>query len=490
MTQSWEYKDFEKWIIENECDEKISENAYSLEFSNINLNKLFICKYKFTNLTILWIENNNLKVFPIEICELINLKCLLIFNNKIKKIPKEIEKLKNLEILKCHENKINYLPNTIGKLINLKRLTLYKNKLKYLPKSIVKLVNLEKLNCSENKLKKLPYNIGKLANLIILDCIYNDLKTLPKSLKKIKNLNRLYCGGNSLYNLFENNTIFKLKNLRDLEISINYIFKIPIKISMLINLQDFECSYCKLDELPKEMGLLMQLKTLLCYNNMLKTIPIEIGQLPYLEHIECYDNPIEYLPAPVLRILNGSRKIQNIYNDNQNVHNHNIQKCIKKSINYILSVPPSITNIHEEIIYNDFLTKQTKELLFEYISQNEIHQELNISFEDLFLNIFSIILNHPDKKEILNILNIEMQDAHCKCFTGRISRLVNVLNGFDENIKIEISENEQIGNIIIRIKNNLNPYDINLHKKIVKEELLNLKYDENIIDEWLIYITD
>ena len=43
-------------------------------------------------------------------------------------------------------------------------------------------------------------------------------------------------------------------------------------------------------------------------------------------------------------------------------------------------------------------------------------------------------------------MNIEITDALCKCFTERISRLVNCLNGFDDNIKINISDNEQTYN--------------------------------------------
>ena len=40
----------------------------------------------------------------------------------------------------------------------------------------------------------------------------------------------------------------------------------------------------------------------------------------------------------------------------------------------------------------------------------------------------------------------------CKCFTGRLSRLINVLNGFYDDIIINIGTNEQIGNIIILIR--------------------------------------
>ena len=43
--------------------------------------------------------------------------------------------------------------------------------------------------------------------------------------------------------------------------------------------------------------------------------------------------------------------------------------------------------------------------------------------------------------------------AFCKCFTGRMSRLVYVLNGFDDRIQINISKNQEIGNMIIVTKN-------------------------------------
>ena len=48
-----------------------------------------------------------------------------------------------------------------------------------------------------------------------------------------------------------------------------------------------------------------------------------------------------------------------------------------------------------------------------------------------------------------------MKEADCKCYTGRLTRLVNVLNGYYEDIKIHISDSEQISNIIISIKNKL-----------------------------------
>jgi hypothetical protein len=72
-----------------------------------------------------------------------------------------------------------------------------------------------------------------------------------------------------------------------------------------------------------------------------------------------------------------------------------------------------------------------------------------------------------------------------------MSRLINCLNGFDNHIVINISDTEQIGNIIILIKDKLiskNNYTIELHKEIVMKELYDRGYTKDIIDEWIEYI--
>ena len=48
-----------------------------------------------------------------------------------------------------------------------------------------------------------------------------------------------------------------------------------------------------------------------------------------------------------------------------------------------------------------------------------------------------------------------MNDFVCKCFTGRMTRLVNCLNGFNNNVIANISDTEQTDNIIIIVKNEL-----------------------------------
>ena len=266
---------------------------------------------------------------------------------------------------------------------------------------------------------------------------------------------------------------------------------LPKELFNLINLEELNFSYNKLSFLPKEIGNLPRLKDLILCKNHLTTLPSELINCRLLEKINICNNPIEYIPASITRIINRQKIIQKVYSDGQNVHNHSIQNGIQKSINYILSLKPKLSfeQLREEIILNNILSKESKCIIFEFINDKEVHSILNITFEELLLNVYSIILSNKYKDEIFKILDVEIRDSECKCFTGRLSRLINCLNGFDDNIVIQISENDQIANIIILVKESLlNDYSIEKHKEEVKKELLVRNYSLGIIEEWLNFI--
>ena len=105
----------------------------------------------------------------------------------------------------------------------------------------------------------------------------------------------------------------------------------------------------------------------------------------------------------------------------------------------------------------------------------------------MLLVVWNVVNNHENSTEIKQVLNLEMQDSLCKCFTGRMSRLINCLNGFDSRVQIKISESDEISNIIIIIRNK---YENNIEKQkqeVVKE--LSIRgYDKQTINEWLSYL--
>ena len=145
------------------------------------------------------------------------------------------------------------------------------------------------------------------------------------------------------------------------------------------------------------------------------------------------------------------------------------------------------------IIHDTILTEKSKNLLIEYCENKNIHSYTQLTFEELLCNVWTLIHTLGTKDEIKSILNTEINDSECKCFTGRISRLVNCLNGFTDLVNIHISDNQQIGNIIIIIKERLeleNNYSIEKHKELVIQELKEREFKDEIINEWIQFITD
>ena len=271
----------------------------------------------------------------------------------------------------------------------------------------------------------------------------------------------------------------------------NQLTSIPPEIGQLTNLTGLSLESNQLTSIPPEIGQLTNLTGLWLSDNQLTSIPPEIGQLRNLKVFQIQNNAIEHIPANVARLLNRQRTAQGVYRDTQSVHNSNIQKTIKESIYRLLREKPEETEVIPLILSDSVLSQFTKESLVEYSRDKSVHTELNLSFSDLLILVWNRILISPDADEIKRVVNTEMRDAECKCFTGRISRLLNCLNGFDPLVVIQISDNEQIGNIISLVKTQLeekNEYTIEKHKEEASERLRELGVKDEEIEVWLSYI--
>ena len=88
---------------------------------------------------------------------------------------------------------------------------------------------------------------------------------------------------------------------------------------------------------------------------------------------------------------------------------------------------------------------------------------------------------------MLKILDEEIKDTICKCFTGRLTRLVNVLNGYYDDINIQIGSNEQISNIIVMLQEKHEGDEL---VENVRKEMKEREYDNEVIEEWLTFIKE
>ena len=386
--------------------------------------------------------------------------------------------------LYCSYRQITTLEG-ISNLINLERLFCYYNQIRTL-EPISNLINLQVLDCSRNQITTLE-GISNLINLQVLNCSMNKIRTL-EPIRNLINLQKLDCSSNRIRTLEPNTNLI---NLQELYCSENKITTLE-GISNLINLQKLDCAYNLIRTL-EPISELNNLQLLYCYSNQITILPLFLTNFRNLQKFYYYGNEIEYIPRPVQRLFNRiqnryHKNKKNIYNDGQNVHNHHIQECIRNSINNLFTYETKLNedNLKEEILEDNILEETTKRLLLEYIENKDEHSVIGCTFEDLMIQVWSIIKKHHEKDEIKSILNQEMSDSLCKCFTGRLSRLVNVLNGYSELVSITISDSEQKNMIMsISIRTYTNREEL---EEYIRQEFEVRGFDD--VNEWIGYLDE
>ena len=472
--QTITYIDSNNITHEKEYDDNIILN-------NLSMNKITEIIYidnKY-NLQILYLSNNMITEIK-NINNLINLNFLYLKNNMIIEIT-GLDKLVNLQTLHLAGNKITEIKG-LDNLVNLQELNLDTNQITEI-KGLDNLVNLQTLHLAGNKITEIK-GLDNLVNLQILELSSNKITEIT-GLDNLVNLQELYLSNNMITEI---KGLDNLVNLQELSVFNNMITEI-LGLDNLVNLQILSVQDNIITEI-KNIDNLINLQTLFLSRNQITEIPLTILNNINLIHF-FHDIDIEIVNPIITRFLNRNTIKANkiaIYNDNQNVHNSDINKSISQSIYAILNSVDNNNFYMNDILCDPILTTETKESLVEYCASNDVHSTLNVTFAEVLQSVWCIIQKHADSIEIKRILNAEMSESICKCFTGRLSRLINTLNGFDDRVCIMISNNDAIGNIIVMTIAKNKDKNIIEQKEICKLELLARGYTKDIIDEWIEYI--
>ena len=97
---------------------------------------------------------------------------------------------------------------------------------------------------------------------------------------------------------------------------------------------------------------------------------------------------------------------------------------------------------------DEVLTKECKQALIQYAADTHVHSELGLTFGEALRYVFSRIESNPNAEGIKGVLNQEMSDSLCKCFTGRITRLIDCLNLLDPLVRIDLLSEKEMINMI------------------------------------------
>ncbi len=283
----------------------------------------------------------------------------------------------------------------------------------------------------------------------------------------------------------KDNTFKSLINLQTLHLTYNLITK--IKDNAFISLIELEILYLDNNQITNihenTFNSLANLYELHINNNQLTTLPMSLLNCERLYTLTTYGNEL----VPNIRMQRFVDRMNNynnhgIFNDTQNVHNNSIQKSTKESINNLMKDDTILTKyfIIDELIK---INPKCLQSLLCYLEDNEIHSTLLLTFNEVFIKVSNRIINNEYKDDLIKRLDEEMQESECKCFTGRITRLVNVLCGYFDDVNITISNNERISAIILSILNGEEMCEE--LKEQCRKQLKENDFSDDEIDKWL-----
>jgi hypothetical protein len=150
----------------------------------------------------------------------------------------------------------------------------------------------------------------------------------------------------------------------------------------------------------------------------------------------------------------STKELKDIIKDKQNVHDTGINESVKQNVLKLFNLykdiilerneSHEIEKIQEELIRRKTWNSANFKSL-EYIKKNISTFGIDITLKQLLICVwFHITKKLQDhKEELLDILNEELKEMSGTCSTGHMSRLINVLQGFDSSLEIQTREGIQ-----------------------------------------------
>ena len=154
--------------------------------------------------------------------------------------------------------------------------------------------------------------------------------------------------------------------------------------------------------------------------------------------------------------------LSDLTKDKQNVHNSEINSSVKQSVIKIMDLyrtSDELSIFHKRnMMFIDIVNilKKRKnwspinDKSISFIESNISTFGIDVTLKELFIAIYLHITTRLTdyREELLDIFNDELKDMSGKCSTGHMSRLVNILQGFDDTFSIKVDNNKIIKRFI------------------------------------------
>ena len=139
-----------------------------------------------------------------------------------------------------------------------------------------------------------------------LDLSVEELRSIPLKLCQLTSLTTLNLSVNKLTSIPAE--LGQLGNLTTLNLSVNKLTSLPAEIGKLTNLKVLDLSGNQLTSIPAELGKLTKLRSLYLNDNQLTSIPAELGKLTKLEELKLAGNETLTSPPPEV-VKQGTKAI-------------------------------------------------------------------------------------------------------------------------------------------------------------------------------------
>lgn len=172
---------------------------------------------------------------------------------------------------------------------------------------------------------------------------------------------------------------------------------------------------------------------------------------------------------PFIINLNAHREptLGRISKDSQNVHTNAVNKQTNDNVKILTETPvpnhqQTVEEIKKALMKNRKKAPRYLEDMEIWYAKDLIIEENDYLYKKILDGLWARIKTSPHKKELEKRLQEELKEMFGKCAQGHISRLCNVLVGFDEELKPVISAGEYLQNKMSAISQK----DISVEEKV------------------------
>jgi len=166
---------------------------------------------------------------------------------------------------------------------------------------------------------------------------------------------------------------------------------------------------------------------------------------------------------PQLYIMGGhvNPSRDTVYEDSQNVHNTEINESVKQVVLHLVQkyyVNPRhfprirVMLLEKMSVYGEELCKNMREMF-----ENSATFGIDVTLEQMFASLWKWMILNPEHRSVIHTRLVEeLMEMQGKCSTGKMARLVNVMQGFtgdEEALEIRISASDQCQAVVFHFIN-------------------------------------